>query len=155
MFLDPQKLDKFKRHLKQKRNDGAISITGNRLFDIFMWCALEQDPTKTKVRLGKSACALYLAFESKLTNPTDRNLRINVKIDPDTVFFSNKTKRNSWKLEFNCIHPRDIKYGDLPCESYRSEILFLEEETRQFQINANIHFDKKTYFRPLSLTLSR
>lgn len=153
--MTPVELEKVKRKLRNiyKKGRGPVSISTTHQFEVFLWCAKADNPTYLINDIRKTDSAIYLAYESKLKEPTNNELIVDIQVQEKKVSFDSKDKLDSWRCIFRGISVRAKDYGDLPCESYKSKELFIFGAIRQFEIVGNSKFDSY-HFEPLLLNLT-
>ena len=157
-MLSPRDLDKFKRRLRgwYSRGVGGTSISINSAVEIFMWCALANDPERLCMNIASNRAAVYIAYESKLWKPCSHVLAVDVGIDKESIAFEPHPGGFSqqWGCSFAGMFIRAVEFGELPCEDYSSCDLCVREKVRDFRLIARASFGEGGHhIEPLRLTL--
>lgn len=150
--MDAKLLEKWKRKLKKKMKLREVSASVNNAFEVYMWCAAVNQPTRLSDRCCGRDSAIHLAYESKLIDPTDDDLSVSVGIHGRGVAFLGGETETVWQKIFRGIAVRAVDYGDLPDENWSSRVLLASEHVRDFEIVGQICFGEH-HFEPLRLTL--
>jgi hypothetical protein len=155
-MISAKQLDKIKRKLRRTylEGSGPVSISVNSIMEVFLWVARPEDPLFLSYNVT-TANVVYVAYESKIWEPTDNQLMVELELDEEDIFFDLQRggSEKNWKKHFRGIYVRAVEHGELPCEDVASCCLSVGRSLRDFRIIGKIRSSGGHHFEPVRLTL--